>query len=553
MTTPARTLARNGKVLLALSCAAMVQFGCVPVGKGGKNTDTKTATNTSTGTKTNTSTATKTNTATATATNTSTSTVTSTATVTNTATSTSTSTGVSTVGCPAGATVAALGSNIQSVVNAAGNGATICIAAGEHRLQQIQPRNSQKIYGATGAILNGSRLLTSFTREGSLFVASGQTQQGERIAADECADGVTRCGYPEAFFINNQPLTHVDAKTKVAPGKYFFDYAADKIYFYDDPSGKKVETSVTPYAIRSTASNVLVQGLIVEKYAVPLQRAAVFSDGPGWVIQNNESRLNHGVGMFIGTNGKLLNNYIHDNGEMGFSCVGTDILVEGNEIARNGFFSGIDVAWEGGGSKCAVSTRLTFRNNYSHHNNGYGLWTDIDNVDVLYEGNRLEYNSAAGISHEISYAAVIRNNTLKGNGHGGAGWLWGGGIQIQDSQNVEVYNNHIEVGAVGNGLAIIEQDRGNGAFGPYRSANNYVHHNVVIMTAVQNGGGNGMVSDHNPAGMQAQNNRFDYNQYHVRRGNENEDFFGWADNFYTFSQIRSRFGQERNGQLVIVP
>lgn len=460
-------------------------------------------------------------------------------------TPTPTPTPVPVASCPAGSINVVAGANIQTAVNGAAEGASFCLRAGEHRMQSVRPKNNQKFYGETGAVMNGSRLLTSFSREGSYFVATGQTQQGERIAADECADGMPRCGYPEAFYINDKALVHVASKSAVAPGKYFFDYANKSIYFLDDPAGKKVETAVSPNAFGGNATGVTVQGLAITKYASPLQRCAV-QGRAGWVVRSNDITLNYGIGVCVEGNGRILTNKIRGNGEMGLACVGDDILIEGNEISHNGYFSGIDTAWEGGGSKCALTNRLVVRNNYSHRNNGYGLWTDIDNVNTLYEGNRLEANMFAGISHEISYAAVIRNNTLVGNGAGGHPWLWGAGIQVQNSQSVEVYNNRVEIPAAGgNGIALIQQNRGAGAYGPYDTINNYVHHNVIVSASPEFA--SGMIADFNPALMQAGNNRFDYNRYFTP--DPSNDFFGWGDTFYTWSTLRSRWGQEANGTM----
>ena len=69
--------------------------------------------------------------------------------------------------------------------------------------------------------------------------------------------------------------------------------------------------------------------------------------------------------------------------------------------------------WEAGGTKFARTRDLVVRRNFVHHNRGPGLWTDIDNVRTLYEANRVEDNGEAGILHEISYAAVIRNNVVR--------------------------------------------------------------------------------------------------------------------------------------------
>jgi parallel beta-helix repeat protein len=447
-------------------------------------------------------------------------------------------------GCPAGSISVAAGSNIQQAVNAAASGASFCLRSGLHRMQSVVPKSGQKFYGETGAVMNGSRLLTSFSKVGANWVASGQTQQGERIADGECDEGRPRCAYPEMLYIDDRPLEHVSSLSQVTAGKFYFDYAADKIYFADDPTGHKVETSVTPFAFSADVANVTVQGLIIEKYAASLQSCAI-QGHEGWIVQNNELKLNYGVGACVGSNGRILNSNIHDNGEMGFACDGDDVLIEGNEIARNGFFSGIDVAWEGGGSKCVLSNRLVVRGNYSHDNKGYGLWTDIDNINTVYENNRVENNSAAGISHEISYKAVIRNNTLKGNGHGSHTWLWGAGIQIQDSQDVEVYGNRVENSAKGgNGIAIIQQGRGTGTHGVYGSFRNYVHDNTIILQA--SWGSTGQISDDENNDLSNAGNRFDANKYHVL--DLSDDSFGNGYEFLTWSQFRAH-GQEANGVI----
>ena len=72
--------------------------------------------------------------------------------------------------------------------------------------------------------------------------------------------------------------------------------------------------------------------------------------------------------------------------------------------------------FEAGGTKFVKSDGLVARGNFVHHNGGPGLWSDIDNIRTLYEGNRVEDNAREGIVHEISYSAVIRGNTVLRNG-----------------------------------------------------------------------------------------------------------------------------------------
>ena len=451
--------------------------------------------------------------------------------------------------CPRDAVWVAVGDDLGAMAAAAKPGTAFCIANGVHRLQQVVPKRGQRFFGQAGAVLNGARLVTRFTRRGRVWVAGGQTQQGERLQRRECLPERPRCSHPEAFFIDDVPLLAVASRGELVPGTFFFDYAADEILFLDDPRGRRVEASVSPYAFLGGARGVVVDGLVVEKYSTPIQRGAIGAGtaSPGWTVRDNEVRLNYAVGVVVGSGSRVLGNHIHDNGEMGIGCVGDDILIEDNEIAGNGFFSGLDPLWEGGGGKCALTRRLVVRDNYSHDNNAYGFWTDIDNIDTLYEGNRIEDNVHGGISHEISYRAVIRDNRFEGNGFGVAVWLWGGAIQIQNSRDVEVTGNLVDTGGVGNGITLIQQDRGRGAYGRHDTVGNTVHHNRIVAPG-HAAGASGAIADFAPARLAAGGNRFEHNVYVVPSGRD--DRWAWVDGFYDWATYRRVSGQDATSRLV---
>ena len=113
----------------------------------------------------------------------------------------------------------------------------------------------------------------------SYWVATDQTQQGQ--ATGECSknpDGTRYegCSKPEDFFINDVPLWRVTTLSEVGLGKWYFDYDADKIYFADNPMGRKVETKYHATCVcgrRGKCHDSV--GLIIEKYAVPAQFGAI--------------------------------------------------------------------------------------------------------------------------------------------------------------------------------------------------------------------------------------------------------------------------------------
>lgn len=433
------------------------------------------------------------------------------------------------------ATVILPGASIQAAVNAFPGGTRFTLKAGIHRMQKVTPKSGDVFAGEPGAILSGARQLTSFTRSGSYWVAGGQTQQG--ATAGQCEPGYEACIYPEDLFINNVVLRRVTSLGSVAPGTWYFDYAADKVYLMDDPTAKTVEIGVTPYAFTgSGVSNVTIQGLVIEKYASPASQGALQGGGSiGWVVQDNEVRWNHGMGIRLGSGTRVLRNNVHHNGQLGLGGGAVDDLVEGNEIAYNNALH-FDRYWEAGGTKFVRTQRLVVRGNHVHHNRGHGLWTDIDNISTTYENNTCEDNTNDGIFHEISYDAVIRYNTARRNGTD-AGWMDGAGISVSSSPNVEIYGN--TVAANRNGIAIVQYARGSGAYGEHLAKNIYVHDNNVTMsrgvTGVAQAGGGTTVF--------AQNNRFRHNTYYL--GTLTSPFT-WLNANRTEAQWKG-YGQDTDG------
>jgi len=383
------------------------------------------------------------------------------------------------------------GQRIQDVVDSAPEGATILLRSGIHRLRgAIVPKSAHTFVGETNTVLSGAQPLTNFWRSGSYWVASGQPQRGVVIGSP--ADGVCstdqpRCAYPEDLFVDDVPLKHVATLADVGPGRWYFDYANDQIYMADDPIGRRVETSIAPSAFEGLAKNVTVRGLVIEKFASPTHEAAVNGRGPGWVIEDSEVRWNHFAGIRTVDQAIARRNLVHHNGAFGFIGSGRGILVESNEIAYNNTH-GYNAYWGAGGSKWVYTDGLVIRGNFSHHNYGPGLWTDIDNINVLYEKNRVEDNDLSGIFHEIGYAAVIRENSLSRNGriHPFPYWIDGAGILVAGSSDVEVYGNTL----VDNwqGITGLEGHRGSGIYGTWVLQNLYVHDNSVIQTGTRTAG-----------------------------------------------------------------
>jgi parallel beta-helix repeat protein len=321
--------------------------------------------------------------------------------------------------------------------------------------------------------------------------------------------------------------------------------------FLGEPGAILDGGGTTPYAFSGGStrpSNVRIEGLVIQNYNPAVQMGPIKAGGhtgaegtSGWIVKNNEVRYNKtGGGIRIGHRMQVLGNHVHHNAQIGIVGVGDSVLVEGNEIAFNNYLKQYDYNWEAGGTKFVLTKDLVVRNNYSHDNWGTGLWTDIDNVGALIEGNRVFNNADVGIYHEISGAAVIRNNEIRGNGFDRGGiWLWGAGIVISASSDVEVYGNTLSGNA--HGIAGVQQARGSGIYGTYLLRNIYVHDNDIDLSA---GGKTGAVQDIGDNSMfTTANIRFAANRYTL---GANAYPFAWANADRSVTQWKG-YGQDLTG------
>ena len=434
------------------------------------------------------------------------------------------------------------GSDIQAAVDANPPGTSFLLKSGIYRLQQVTPKDGDTFAGEPGTILSGARVLSGFTRSGSYWVVGGQTQEGRATDPVHCEAGFEGCQWPEDLFIDDRLLLRVTSLADVGPGKWYFDYAADKIYQADDPTGHRVETSVASYAFGGSARNVTLRQLVIEKYASPAQAGAVHGDATaGWQLEDCEVRQSHGIGIRIGDGWHVRGCRVHDNGQLGIARGGSGSLVEACDIFRNKTIP-FKTGFAGGALKFYQSKGLVFQNNTVHDNYGNGVWLDIDNIDYQVHDNTVYNNAAQGIFVEISYAGKVYNNKVYGNGFERASdWLYGAGILIAASPDVEVYGNVVTNNA--NGIAAIQQNRGSGVYGPHEINNLYVHDNIVTMTQGKTGLAQS-VGDNSY--YTSRNNRWSHNSYKL---GPNAAYFTWVGRAMSEGQWR-QYGQDIDGSFL---
>ena len=248
------------------------------------------------------------------------------------------------------------------------------------------------------------------------------------------------------------------------------------------------------------ASNVTLENLEVRNYNPGRQNGAVEPEGDGWTLRNVNVNHNGWGGIYVhGNNTRILGGKVNDHAGLGIGdSKVTGTLIDGTEIARNGFAE--SCGFEAGGVKF-VAVNTTVRNTFTHHNSCKGLWWDINAANTVIEGNRIEDNWDEGVFYEISQDAVIRNNTIRRNGlhnynaagRNGCPWLFGGGITIASSFNVEIYGNTLDGNC--NGITGTQQDRTDSTPPAHLLKTLSVHDNVV------NGSGSTGVVEDNGANL----------------------------------------------------
>jgi parallel beta-helix repeat protein len=407
--------------------------------------------------------------------------------------------------------------SIQAAVSANPAGTTFLLQAGTYRMQAISPKSNDTFIGQTGTVLSGAAVLSNWTQAGSTWSVGGQTQNGAFYG--QCDATHPLCNQPEDLFIDTVLMSPVASLSAVAPGTWYFNHTTNTITIGNNPSGHLVETSVTPTAFDGIADHVTVENMTIQMYATELQNATIqagprpggWADGgDGWLLQDLLVRWNHGVAIAMGNNTIVRYVQANQNGNLGLiGNAASGGLVDQTEVAGNNTV-GVDTNWSAGGAKWAGDyENLVVQNSYIHDNNGPGLWSDESDYNTTFVNNTVTNNHDAGIFVEISYKALVKGNTVTNNGLNIApGWLWGAGIQVAASSDVEVTGNTVQ----GNRNAIvgIQQARGTGTMGPHILQNLNVHNNVISLAP----GNTGIVQDiNNTSVFSTLNNHFTSNTW----------------------------------------
>ena len=259
------------------------------------------------------------------------------------------------------------GDNIQAAVNANPTGTTFNVKAGLYRMQSVTPKDWDVFIGEPGTIMNGALALTNFVQQGNLWVATATVPEGQWIDYGTYPVGKAR----RILTIYSTTTSRFSTcfrkgKSRPAHGTSFM-VSRERSMSPTIPLVRLLRSVSPVLHSQGSASNVTIQGFVVEKYAIPGQFGAIGDQyqGANWLIQGNEARLNHGTGISGANGSRIIGNYVHHNGMKGLggAALGpgipeVGILVEGNEMSFNStmhfWYDG-----ESGGAKFAAVNGLT--------------------------------------------------------------------------------------------------------------------------------------------------------------------------------------------------
>jgi hypothetical protein len=327
---------------------------------------------------------------------------------------------------------------IERAVEQAASGDTIVLGGGVyHESVQVYGK-SVHITSAPGqrAVLDGARPVEGWTASGGDWVVEGWTREFDVESGGPVSNDRPLAGRPDQVFLAGTQLAQVTSRDAVAPGSFFHDTAADRLWIGDDPNGRLVEASDLAWGLYfNKADGSSLADVTVQRYATrsgDMAALRVYSNGvnvSGVVVQHNARMGLSAIGSDIHVGDSTFNG----NGYLGVH--GNDLdgfVLERSSVQANNV-SGFDEFHSAGGVKLTSSTRVTIRENDVSHNRGPGIWTDLDTNNVTIVANLVERNSRAGIEIELSDRVNALSNVALGNGEAG---IW-----VVESQNVQVLHN----------------------------------------------------------------------------------------------------------------
>jgi uncharacterized repeat protein (TIGR03803 family) len=404
--------------------------------------------------------------------------------------------GKSNVSCQG--TVISASDDIVSIINSGKKNQTFCIE-GEHRITStIHVQSGQSLIGTTpNSRISGAVVLNPWqpTSTQGVYYYDGayaaihphQQNQFRKGGANVCYKVTT---YQDDLFFrsnaaNDQRIMRVLSETEVDPtqpvtthgqavtageaGRFFFDYANQRIYV-SLPNGVDPNTVTVDLAINLNGGDseslifgpghdhVTLQNLFVEK----AMNYGLFG-GSSWTLKDMTIRFIHNVGAYdilgsVAQPATIDDTLFTSNGRKALNA--TDVTITDSEMSWNNIANFRQTDAKPGSNVCngyddagtfhvydEVGTpsqpAVTINNLWSHNNIGDGLWSDGGTQYIQITNSTFNGNERYGYAHEISCQILFNGNTIYGNGYPLKNPdITGGGVDVSDS-NYGTFSSNI--------------------------------------------------------------------------------------------------------------
>lgn len=365
-------------------------------------------------------------------------------------------------------TAAAPVRTLKRAVALAPPGGRVLLRAGVYRgTIRITKPLTIRAYRDEKVWLDGARRVRSFQPTGSSWVAEDFSPRlsSERPNPLLIDPAHPLAGDPVQVFLGGKRLTQVGTTSELGPGRFFYDRDQAQLHLGEDPRGRRVAASVRAVALTLApgAEGSVVRGLGFRRYGTHVsQRGAVRVQTDRITLLSNAFVRNAAAGLsVIGTDARVVGNYVKGNGQLGVHAHHADgLLLEDNRVVANNaehFATGAAA----GGAKITASRDVTVRANIFRRNRGQGVWLDMSCYGFDVVGNLARANAGAGVMVEVSARAVVASNVVVENRVG---------VLALEANDVDIWNNTAVRN--GRGIEVLEGRRdaasgtGDGRFPP---------------------------------------------------------------------------------------
>lgn len=343
--------------------------------------------------------------------------------------------------------------SLPAAIKAASGGDTIVMREGNYHGSVIIPKHKSltiQSFPGEEVWLDGSREVTEWSRDGAHWVLEGwdirfdSSPTYRRGAPDGTQPGwqfvnpdFPMAAHPDQVWINGEAQRQVSSLTQLEAGKFFVDYASERLYLGSNPAGKEVRAADSVRALTIAGPGSTVRGIGIRRFSPSVPDiGAVAVSGVGSTLERVTitDMATTGLAIFA-SDVKITDVTISRSGMLGAQASTADRLSATGLLIDNNNTERFNRAPVSGGFKIHKSRGVTVTDSAFLGNRGNGLWFDESVFDMTIAGNDIIGSVGNGLVIELSAKAIVADNIIAESSKDG--------ILISDSGHVAVWNNTI--------------------------------------------------------------------------------------------------------------